>query len=93
MHAHVKSNLRSIRRAIAKTDRKSLSYQWVSPVAELDHEGEDVRDSLAAVAKGKFLPLIETAPLSFEKAPEAFVIDTKGRSLLSFGCTVVVRVS
>lgn len=50
-NAHFKSNMRSLRRAFVKKDHKSIGYQWVSPAADVDSGGEDVRDSLAAVVR------------------------------------------
>lgn len=51
-------------------------YEWVMPNAELDTEGEDVRDSLAAVAtlaqQGSIRPLFVSAAVPFEQTPEAF---------------------
>ncbi|KAG8762868.1 hypothetical protein FRC11_007466 [Ceratobasidium sp. 423] len=49
INAHVRSSFRSLARAWARRD-KALGYQWVSPAADLDHEGEDIRHSLNAVA-------------------------------------------
>ncbi|KAF8514823.1 hypothetical protein BU17DRAFT_31635, partial [Hysterangium stoloniferum] len=43
--AHFKSNMRSLRRAFLK----QAGYQWVTPAADVDASGEDIRDSLAAV--------------------------------------------
>lgn len=50
INAHVRSSFRSLARAWARRD-KGLGYQWVSPASDLDHEGEDVRHSLNAVAE------------------------------------------
>ncbi|QRW16184.1 hypothetical protein RhiXN_04185 [Rhizoctonia solani] len=49
INAHVRSSFRSLARAWARRD-KGLGYQWVSPAADLDHEGEDIRHSLNAVS-------------------------------------------
>ncbi|CAE6429732.1 unnamed protein product [Rhizoctonia solani] len=50
INAHVRSSFRSLARAWARKD-KALGYQWVSPASDLDHEGEDIRHSLNAVAE------------------------------------------
>jgi len=39
--------MRSLRRAFLK----QAGYQWVTPAADVDASGEDVRDSLAAVGR------------------------------------------
>ena len=61
-NAHFKSNMRSLRRAFVKKDHKSIGYQWVSPVADVDSGGEDVRDSLSAIVRlaveGVVLPYV-----------------------------------
>ena len=54
MNAHVRSSFRSLARAFAKQG-KAIGYQWVSPAADLDHEGEDIRHSLTAVAEAAVL--------------------------------------
>lgn len=101
MNAHVRSSFRSLARAFAKKD-KALAYQWVSPAADLDHEGEDVKHSLSAVAQlaasaaygGAEAGMIPRVACSFpfEKTPDAFVVDEHGRGPLVRGGTVVVRV-
>ena len=57
--------MRSLRRAFVKKDHKSIGYQWVSPAADVDSGGEDVRDSLAAVVRlavdGMLLPYVGEA--------------------------------
>ncbi len=62
------------------------------PNAELDTEGEDVRDALAAVAKmaeeGVFAPWPKWA-VSFEQTPEAFV---GSRGLFKNGGVVISKV-
>lgn len=62
-NAHFKSNMRSLRRAFVKKDHKSVGYQWISPAADVDSGGEDLRDSLAAVVRlaseGVMLPYVE----------------------------------
>ncbi|QRW01611.1 Zinc-binding dehydrogenase [Ceratobasidium sp. AG-Ba] len=106
INAHVKSSFRSLSRAFAKRD-KALAYQWVSPAADLDHEGEDIKHSLTAVAElaaaaaynnGRsavhgyaMLPRV-TCSFPLERAPDAFAVDETGRGPLIGGGTVVVRV-
>ncbi|KAG9092591.1 hypothetical protein FRC06_011862 [Ceratobasidium sp. 370] len=106
INAHVRSSFRSLARAFAKRD-KTLAYQWVSPAADLDHEGEDVRHSLTAVAElaaaaaynngysaahgYAMLPQV-TCSFPFERAPDAFSVDETGRGPLISGGTVVIRV-
>lgn len=88
--------MRSLRRAFVKKDHKSVGYQWVSPAADVDSEGEDVRDSLAAVVRlaedGVVTPYVGSV-LPFERAPDAFTIHAESqRSMLSLGGTAVVRI-
>ncbi|KAG8747418.1 hypothetical protein FRC10_001089 [Ceratobasidium sp. 414] len=106
INAHVRSSFRSLARAFAKRD-KALAYQWVSPAADLDHEGEDVKHSLTAVAElavaaaynngysathgYAILPQV-TCSFPFERAPDAFTVDETGRGPLISGGTVVIRV-
>lgn len=88
MNSNLKSNLRSIRGAI----KRDKGYEWVLPNAELDTEGEDVRDALAAVGSmaeaGTFAPWPKWA-IPFEQTPEAFAPD---RGLFRNGVTVVSKV-
>lgn len=88
MNSNLKSNLRSIRGAI----KREQSYEWVLPNAELDTEGEDVRDALGALAKmaeaGLVTPWAKWA-VPFEQAPKAFV---PSRELLQHGGIVVVKI-
>ncbi|KAG8958084.1 hypothetical protein FRC03_009473 [Tulasnella sp. 419] len=80
VNAHVRSNLRSIRRAFAKKDSKSIGYEWVSPAADLDCEGEDIRDSLAVIGsmaqEGIIVPWVggfrDEKVKMFERTPELF---------------------
>ncbi|KAF8525289.1 hypothetical protein JB92DRAFT_3140322 [Gautieria morchelliformis] len=106
-NAHFKSNMRSLRRAFVKKGHKSVGYQWVSPAADVDSGGEDVRDTLAAVVRlaveGVVIPYAgevagegkseaaKTFP--FERAPEAFKVDPVMECcMLSRGGTAVVRI-
>jgi hypothetical protein len=106
-NAHFKSNMRSLRRAFVKKDHKSVGYQWVSPAADVDSGGEDVRDTLAAVVRlaveGVVIPYAGeaagegksegTKTFPFERAPEAFEVDpVMERCMLSRGGTAVVRI-
>ncbi|KAF8592745.1 hypothetical protein K439DRAFT_1504853 [Ramaria rubella] len=105
-NAHFKSNMRSLRRAFVKKDRKSVGYQWVSPAADVDSGGEDVCHSLAAVARlateGVLVPYANGTDaedesggyaLPFELASEAFEVDAAtGRCMLSRGGTAVIRI-
>ncbi|KAG8685143.1 hypothetical protein FRC08_013275 [Ceratobasidium sp. 394] len=106
INSHVRSSFRSLARAFAKRD-KALAYQWVSPAADLDHEGEDVKHSLTAVAElavaaaynngysaaheYAMLPRV-TCSFPFERTPDAFSVDETGRGPLISGGTVVIRV-
>lgn len=90
VNAHFRANLRSIRRAFRS--RKSVGYTWVSPAADVDHSGEDVRDSLVEVARraseGELVPHVEfDRCLPFERTPELFA-----RGVLGDGRTGVVRI-
>lgn len=55
---------------------KGVRYEWVLPNAELDTEGEDVRDTLAAIAdlaeQGRMVPWPKRV-IPFEQTPEAFI--------------------
>lgn len=88
--------MRSLHRAFVKKDRKSVGYQWISPAADVDGEGEDVRDSLAVVtrmAEESILAPHVGRVLPFERAPDAFTLDPEmKRSMLSLGGTAVVRI-
>lgn len=88
MNSNLKSNLRSIRGAF----KRERGYEWVLPNAELDTEGEDVRDALGALAKmaetGQVAPWAKWAA-PFEQAPEAFV---PSRGLLQHGGTAVIKI-
>lgn len=70
---------------------KGCGYEWVMPNAGLDTEGEDVRDTLAAVAtlaeQGLMVPWPKQA-IPFEQTPEAFV---ESRGLLENGGVVVSK--
>ncbi|CAE6538000.1 unnamed protein product [Rhizoctonia solani] len=107
INAHVRSSFRSLARAWARKD-KALGYQWVSPAADLDHEGEDIRHSLNAVAEAAAQAaygspsnsedaiegLLPRVTCSFplERAQDAFSVDEDGRGPLVRGGTVVVRI-
>ncbi|KAH8999423.1 hypothetical protein EDB92DRAFT_1834088 [Lactarius akahatsu] len=79
---------------------RTVGYAWVSCIADVDFEGGDVRDALAALLE---MPALQHPPLealmglggeygagrvlSFERAPEAF-----GGAMLEGGGTAVIRV-
>ena len=95
VNAHFKSNLRSLKRAFVKKDNKSIGYAWVSPVADVDNDGEDIRDSLIAIGKlavdGMIKPWVDvTRCVAFERAPTLFT--GNGKSVLKDGQTGVVRI-
>ena|ERR1700761_5382243 len=75
LNDHLKSNLRSLRRAFIKKDRKLLGYTWVSVTADLDHEGEDIHNTLSAItilaSTGVLKPAADKV-LPLEKAVEMF---------------------
>ena len=81
-----------------KKNRKSIGYNWVSVAADIDCEGDDIRDTLNAVVKlavdGAIVPHVPAnPPLPFERAPEVFHGSTMGeRTVLSAGRTAVIRV-
>ncbi|EJD00980.1 uncharacterized protein FOMMEDRAFT_147656 [Fomitiporia mediterranea MF3/22] len=101
INAHFRANLRSLRRSFGP--RKNVGYALISPVADVDNCGEDVRDSLVEAVQrataGVFLPYVgEGEPsekqksskrrvVPFERAPELF-----GSGMLSDGRTGVVRI-
>lgn len=95
VNAHFKSNLRSLRRAFVKKDHKSIGYEWISPITDIDTVGEDIRDSLFAVTKlaldGVAKPWIDFARcVPFERAPSLFANGEK--ATLGEGRTGVVRI-
>nr|VWO99334.1 Septin-type G domain-containing protein [Ganoderma boninense] len=118
---NLKGGLRSLRRAtsttskstpavltrgVSKREKRLVGYAWVSVAADVDMEGEDVRDSLAAVvrmAESGWLrpPCVDAEGESqepgkivpFEKAPEVFrrgIIGPLG--VLADGGTCAVRI-
>lgn len=88
----------------AKTQKRTVSYAWVSVAADVDFEGEDIRDSLGAVVsmveEGAIRPWVGDghdleAPrvVPFDKSPEVFRRDGDGPvGQLKDGGTCVVRV-
>jgi hypothetical protein len=87
----------------AKAPKRTVNYAWVSVAADVDFEGEDVRDSLGAVVRmveeGWIKPWTgdnddgggKTVP--FDKAPEVFRRGADGPvGLLKDGGTCVVRI-
>ncbi|OCH95889.1 hypothetical protein OBBRIDRAFT_442048 [Obba rivulosa] len=109
---NLKSGFRSLRRSSTASARsggrrvkRTLGYTWISAAADVDFEGEDVRDSLASVVsmveRGLMKPWIgggdgeddEGKVLPFEKAPEAFRRDMLGpHGILKDGGTCVVKI-
>lgn len=90
-----RSNLRSLHRAFVKADRKALGYAWISPVADVDWDGEDIRDSLGAIARlaadGVMMPWVDGSRcVPFERAPTLFT--NGGKRPLRDGRTAVVRI-
>lgn len=91
--------MRSLRRAFTKKDKKNIGYEWVSPAADVDHEGEDVRGSLMAISRmaadGMLAPPSNLHILPFERTPEVFAplpIDSKQMPGVSTFDLVVVRI-
>ena len=87
-----------------RRERRVVGYAWVSVAADVDFEGEDVRDSLAAVVRmadaGWLRPPCAGAEgepdpgkvVPFERAPEVFRRGLVGPlGLLADGGTCVVR--
>lgn len=86
-----------------KAPKRTVNYAWVSVAADVDFEGEDVRDSLGAVVKmveeGWIKPWVgdnegeSSKSVPFDKAPEVFRRDADGPvGLLKDGGTCVVRI-
>ncbi|KZT74533.1 hypothetical protein DAEQUDRAFT_660618 [Daedalea quercina L-15889] len=81
--------------------KRMVGYAWVSVAADVD-EGEDVRDSLAAVVEmvegNKVKPWVgveedEDRVVTFERAPEVFRRDADGpRGVLQDAGTCVVKI-
>ncbi|KAG8890615.1 hypothetical protein FRB98_007170 [Tulasnella sp. 332] len=71
-NAHVKGNMRSLRHAFGRKDDKAVGYIWICPAVDVDHDGEDVRDTLKAVtnlaARGICVPHVERV-VPFERTP------------------------
>ncbi|GJJ07239.1 hypothetical protein Clacol_001439 [Clathrus columnatus] len=65
---HFMSNLRSLRFSLLKKNKKNIGYVWISPCADVDPSGEDIRDSLASVIilanNGVFKPCVN--PRTFQ---------------------------
>ncbi|KAG8898932.1 Calcineurin subunit B [Tulasnella sp. 403] len=84
--AYMSSNMRSMRHAFIKLNGKALGYVWIAPVADLDHQGEDVRDTLMDVVRltemGVLVPPPAPQPIVFERAMEAFREDVTGVSIV-----------
>jgi hypothetical protein len=86
-----------------KVQKRTVSYAWVSVAADVDFEGEDVRDSLGAVVgmveEGIIKPWVgggsdENGPrvVPFDKAPEVFRRDGDGPvGPLKDGGTCVIK--
>lgn len=97
-NAHVKSNMRSLKLAWKRQENRSIGYEWVSPSAEVDHEGRDIQASLAATCnlatEGYVRPRISPHLIvPFERAPDllnGYRRDGLAAELLS-GAVGVVR--
>lgn len=83
---HFLSNLRSLRFSFLKKDKKNIGYVWISPYADVDPSGEDIRDTLASVVmsadKGVFNPCVnsKTSPPNDEwKGSSSYVGMDVGR--------------
>jgi hypothetical protein len=50
MHAHVKSNMRSLLSSFRKSESKHIGYEWVSPSIEVDQQGRDIARTLEEIA-------------------------------------------
>lgn len=97
INAHFKSNMRSLRRAFVKKEHKAIGYAWVSPAADVDNDGEDIRDSLNVIARlavdGVLRPWVDSSQVvPFERAPTLFSHEVKENTMLSEGRTAVVRI-
>lgn len=73
--AYTKASLRSLRHAFIRSGGKTLGYEWVSPVMDVDHEGDDVRTNLGEITRlveeGHLMPN-EPNMVLFENAASAF---------------------
>lgn len=63
-HTHFLSNLRSLRFSLLKKDKKNIGYVWISPYADIDPSGGDIRDALASVVtlaqNGVLIPCVNS---------------------------------
>ena len=90
--------MRSLKLAFKRNDNRSIGYEWVSPSAEVDHEGRDIQASLAATCtlatEGYVRPRISPhLAVPFERAPDllnGYRRDGLAAELLS-GAVAVVR--
>lgn len=88
----------------SKTKKRTVSYAWVSVAADVDFEGEDIRDSLGAIVsmveEGAIRPWVGDESedgngrvVPFDKAPEVFRRDGDGSvGVLRDGGTCIVKV-
>ncbi|KAH9950049.1 hypothetical protein B0H21DRAFT_687479 [Amylocystis lapponica] len=101
------SSLRALSNGKPKGVKRTVCYSWVSVAADVDFDGEDVRQSLAAVVgmveEGAMRPWAgdfdmdsqgeEGRVVPFERAPEVFRRDLAGpRGVLKDGGTCVVKI-
>ncbi|THH27719.1 hypothetical protein EUX98_g6466 [Antrodiella citrinella] len=99
-----KQSVRSASKARTVTVKRTVGYAWVSAAADVDYEGEDIRDALGSVVgmveEGWIRPWIgdeedldDTRVVPFERSPEVFRRDDKGPvGLLEDGGTCVVKI-
>lgn len=94
----------SVSKARTLTVKRTVGYTWISAAADVDYEGEDVRDALGSVVgmveEGWIRPWIgdegnveDRRVVPFDQSPEVFRRDGKGPvGLLQDGGTCVIRV-
>jgi len=98
------SRQRSMSKSRTVTVKRTVGYAWVSAAADVDYEGEDIRDALGSVVgmveEGWIRPWIgddgemeDKRVVPFDRSPEVFRRDDRGPvGLLEDGGTCVVKI-
>ncbi len=78
--AYTKSSRRSLIHAFKSSGGKNINYEWISPVVDLDRDGDNIRDTLEEVGRlaeeGVIYPPILRS-IAFERGMDAFNEDER----------------